>query len=82
MSTMINIHHGSQSEEWLVVHDDGRIVSHFENDGYAFLRHGAQAIDEEITLKQVAERYPSKVHQVEAALAELKATPPGLYGAG
>jgi hypothetical protein len=69
------VHRGSQSESWLVVHDDGRIVYHSENDGYAFLRHGAQAIDEEISLEDVADlerRHWKKglVQQVEAALAK------------
>jgi hypothetical protein len=78
MSALIDVYRGGQSESWLVVHDDGRIIYHSENDGYAFLRHGAEAIDEEITLEQVAdlERTHSKtglVRQVEAALAKTKA---------
>jgi hypothetical protein len=78
MSALIDIHRGSQSESWLVIHDVGRIVYHSENDGYAFLRHGAEPIDEEITLEQVAElerRHWKKglVQQVEVALAKTKA---------
>jgi hypothetical protein len=66
---------------WIVVHSDGRIVLHAENDGYAFLRHGAEPIDDEITLEQVAdlERRHSKpglVREVEAALTRLMAVTP------
>jgi len=74
---VINVHHGSQWESWLVVYQDGRIVYHTENDGHACMRHGTQPTDELIDLVEVAklgERHWKKdlVQQVQAALAELQ----------
>ena len=60
-------------EEWLVVHQNGRIEHHIENNGPAFLRHGAQARDEWVGLDHVRNYWPEVLDQVEAALAQLGA---------
>lgn len=39
----------SQYEEWIYLREDGAIVYHFELDGYAYLRNGAQARNEVFT---------------------------------
>ena len=70
---MISVSGGSQYEQWIVVHDDGRIILHTENDGCAFLRHGAKPTEEALTLEQVAALdtgYPPRdlVRRVRAAL--------------
>ena len=36
-----------------MVYEDGRIQFHQKNDGARFLRHGAEAVDEWITLADV-----------------------------
>jgi hypothetical protein len=74
-SKLIDVHWGSTSESWLVVYEDGRIAFHQENDGAKFLRHGAEAVDEWITLADVGaldrQHYDKRlVEQVRAALAE------------
>jgi hypothetical protein len=69
------VYQGSTTESWLVVYADGRISYHQENDGPRFLRHGAEAQDEWITLAGVTalERQHGKhlMQQVRMALAEL-----------
>ena len=42
---IIDVHHGSTSESWLVVYKDGRVKHHIENDGWRFVNHGAEAVD-------------------------------------
>jgi hypothetical protein len=60
-------------EEWLVVHPNGRIEDHVENDGPASRRHGPQARDQWIDLDHVRNYWPEILPQVEAALAALGA---------
>jgi len=58
-----------------VVYEDGRIQFHQENDGARFLRCGAEAVDEWITLVDVealARQHPGKrlveqVTEIQAA---------------
>jgi hypothetical protein len=50
---VIGVHHGSQSESWLVVYKDGRVKYHVENDGYAFMRNGAEAEEKWLTMDDV-----------------------------
>jgi len=52
-SELIDVYQGSTTESWLVVYEDGRIQFHQENDGARFLRCGAEAVDEWITLVDV-----------------------------
>jgi len=72
---VIDVHRGSQSESWLVVYPDGRIQYHAENDGYAYLRHGAEAVEEWLTMDDVralARRHSHKLTEaVEAAIRDL-----------
>jgi hypothetical protein len=39
---IINVHHGSTSESWLVVYPDGRVKYHIENDGWRYANRGAE----------------------------------------
>jgi hypothetical protein len=39
---VIDVHHGSTSESWLVVYKDGRVKYHIENDGWRFMNRGAE----------------------------------------
>ena len=50
---IIDVHHGSQSESWLVVYKDGRVKYHVENDGYAFMRRGAEEDEKWLTMDDV-----------------------------
>jgi hypothetical protein len=50
---VIDVHHGSTSESWLVVYRDGRVKHHFENDGYRFLKYGAEAEETWLTPEDV-----------------------------
>ena len=50
---IIDVHHGSTSESWLVVYKDGRVKYHFENDGHRFMRYGAEAKDKWLTPEDV-----------------------------
>lgn len=72
-SVRIAVKAGGQYELWLVVHADGRIIEHVENDGYAALRHGLEKLDTEITMADVADREQRYgkplVEQVTKALA-------------
>jgi hypothetical protein len=70
-STLIDLHHRSQSESWLVVYADGRINYHVENNEHAFWRHGGQARDEWIEFEFVRSHWPHLAGAVEAALLAL-----------
>lgn len=50
---IIDVHHGSQSESWLVVYKDGRVKHHVENDGWAYMRHGPEAEEKFLTAEEV-----------------------------
>jgi hypothetical protein len=49
---------------------NGCIEHHIENDGYGFLRRGAEARDEWSDLRRVKACWPHLVAEVEVALAE------------
>jgi hypothetical protein len=72
-NTKIFIQRGSEREEWLVVHPNGRIEHHVENDGRAFPRRGPQTRDQWVDLDHVRNYWPEVIDQVEAALAQLGA---------
>lgn len=40
-------------EKWVVVTDDGALLLHSENQGIAFLDHGAEALEEPVTLDEL-----------------------------
>jgi hypothetical protein len=50
-------------ERWAFV-KDGRIYLHQENDGWTFLRRGPEAVDKEISLGELASRYPSTFEEL------------------
>jgi hypothetical protein len=50
---IIDVHHGSQSESWLVVYKDGRVKYHVENDGYRYMRRGAEEEEKWLTMDDV-----------------------------
>lgn len=55
MSHLVDIHHGSQSESWVVVYEDGRARYHYENDGYRAMRYGLQASDRWLSVEELVE---------------------------
>jgi hypothetical protein len=52
-SIIIDVHHGSTSESWLVVYPDGRVKYHIENDGWSFMRRGAEEHEKWLTPEDV-----------------------------
>jgi len=50
---LIDVHHGSTSESWLVVYPDGRVRYHFENDGWRYVNRGPEAEDKWLTPDEV-----------------------------
>jgi hypothetical protein len=51
-------------ERWLKVYPDGRIVLHIENDGAAFLRRGAEAVERTITREELR-RYSTLLEELK-----------------
>ena len=49
----IDVHHGSTSESWLVVYPDGRVKYHIENDDWAAVNRGLEAMDKWLTPDEV-----------------------------
>jgi hypothetical protein len=72
-NTKIFIGRSNPHEEWLIVHPNGRIEHHVENDKRTFLRHEARTRDQWVELEYVRNYWPEALPQVEAALAELGA---------
>jgi hypothetical protein len=50
---VIDVHHGSTSESWLVVYPDGRVKYHIENDGWRYVNRGAEEHDKWMTPEDV-----------------------------
>jgi hypothetical protein len=71
-STLVDLHHGSTSESWVVVYADGRLTYHIENEGPRVLRHGTEPLDEDVDLAFIRQHYPHRVADVEAALKSLR----------
>jgi hypothetical protein len=46
------------SERWIIVKPDGTLILHSENDGVRYLRKGAEAVDEEVTLEYLKQHHP------------------------
>lgn len=38
------------SEHWIIVNDDGTLTLHTENDGWTFMRRGAEAVEYEVVI--------------------------------
>src|SRR5262249_38125121 len=56
------------AERWVYM-KDGVLMLHQENDGYTFMRRGAEAVDEPITLEEVRQHYPLHYEEAKALLA-------------
>lgn len=61
---------GGQNEAWVKV-VDGKLIRHVENDGYAFMRHGPEADETEITLDDVMKEGRLSEAEIEALRAHL-----------
>jgi len=59
-------------DKWISVTDEGKILLKSENDGWAFMRKGPQATEEEITLETVKNYYPKYYDRVIEELSQLK----------
>jgi hypothetical protein len=46
------------SDVWFFIRD-GKIIKRVENDGWAFLRDGAQAVEFEVTIEYVKKHHPA-----------------------
>ena len=57
-------------ERWVFVDKAGRLILHVENDGAAFLRRGAEVVGQEVTLKDLEQRYPRQHRQAVELLEE------------
>lgn len=69
---IIDLFHNHQSERWIIVHADGRLILHTEHDGYSRLRHGRQPTDEPISLDDLRRRSPFVAGEVAEAQKRLK----------
>lgn len=59
------------TERWIRVEEDGTIILHEENDGWTFVRRGAEASERVVTLDYLKKTYSS--HHYEEALRQLAA---------
>jgi hypothetical protein len=69
---IIDIRRSGSIEEWLTVHDNGRIEHHIENNGPRFLGHGREAGDEWVDRDHVARYWPQVLADLDAAIAALR----------
>jgi len=58
------------TERWCILNDDGTITLHEENDGIVFLRRGAEAVEQTVTLDYLKEHYPGQYKKVLEAKAK------------
>ena len=70
---------GGQNEAWVKV-VDGKLIRHVENDGYAFMRHGPEADETEITLDDLMKEGRLSEAEIEALRAHLAGTAPRRCG--
>lgn len=59
-------------ERWIEIDSFGRILLVTENDGYSYMRHGAERNVKEVTLNELKNGYGKSPHLWETAVAELK----------
>jgi hypothetical protein len=57
-------------EQWIIVRADGTLILHTENDGPTFLRRGPEAIEQVVTLEELAAR-PHLLADAKRQLADL-----------
>ena len=62
----------SSAESWIYLNDKGEIILHVENDGHRFLRYGAEASDEVVTLEQL-KQFPQLYEEALELLRERQA---------
>lgn len=48
----------------------GKLILHIENDGAAFLYRGAEAVEQEVTLDYLQQRYPDQYRKAVELLEE------------
>jgi hypothetical protein len=58
------------TESWVYINGDGALVLHTENDGWRFLRRGAEAAERIVTLDEL-EQYPRLHEEASELLANL-----------
>lgn len=44
---------GDEMERWVIVNEDGSLILHSENDGWAYMKKGPEATDEPVTLEEL-----------------------------
>jgi hypothetical protein len=59
------------TERWVIVKEDGTILLHEENDGWTFMRRGAEATERVIALEELKKSYSPRHY--EDALRQLAA---------
>ena len=65
------------SERWIRVEEDGTVILHSENDGWAYLRHGPEAVEEPLTPEKAIRDHPEKLAR---ALLEREASRRAKWG--
>ena len=60
-----------ESEAWVYLNSEGKLILRTENDGATFLRRGAEIREREVTLEQLCE-YP-RLHERAALLLQARA---------
>jgi hypothetical protein len=58
------------TERWCFFNDDGSVTLHVENDGWRFLKRGAEAVETVMTLDELKERYPGQHQKLLEAKAK------------
>jgi hypothetical protein len=66
----------SETESWVYVRADGAIMRHTENDGYRYMRYGAEAHEEVIA----SSIFELKLHNPKLAADLLDKYPKELFG--
>jgi hypothetical protein len=70
---VLDISPGGQSQKWLIIYEDERIVMHIEPDSYSCERYSDWPFDVPVTLSEIRQRSPRIAVDVEAALARVEA---------
>lgn len=61
------------SEQWLLVNDDGTLTLHVEAAGWVAVRGGVMPRDENISVEDAKRRWPQHAAKIDAALSEIQA---------
>ena len=57
-------------ERWVYINDDGALVLH--EDGWSFLRRGAEAVEQVVTLDELKRHHPNQYEKAVKLLADRK----------